>query len=190
MGIQNPSRRRRVHDIFATDHIAGAPRATFPSAACAELFDPEDGMLDMSRYLQDNSYGFLPVPMAITEPAVGYGGAVWSLLHGKGTRDGDNFIPPPITAFGGGGTQNGTWFVGGGHRHTRNNDRIRYLVLLGYANIKLDIYSDGLSSFNKIPLSTRRPAAMAVCKTAVSRRRHADICRRLSGVCENRGFRR
>lgn len=87
-------------------------------AACAELFDPEDGMLDMSRYLQDNPYGFLPVPMAITEPAVG-------------------------------GTQNGTWFVGGGHRHTWNNDRIRYLVLLGYANIKLDIYSDGLSSFNK-----------------------------------------
>lgn len=43
-------------------------------AACAELFDPEDGMLDMSRYLQDNPYGFLPVPMAITEPAVGYGG--------------------------------------------------------------------------------------------------------------------
>jgi hypothetical protein len=70
-------------------------------------------------------------------------------LHGKGTRDGDHFIPPPITAFGGGGTQNGTWFIGGGHRHTWNNDRIRYLVLLGYANIKLDIYSDGLTSFNK-----------------------------------------
>jgi hypothetical protein len=119
-------------------------------AVGADLFDPEDGMLDMSRYLQDNQYGFLPVPVVITEPAVGYGGGLFGLfLHGKGTRDGDHFIPPPITAFGGGGTQNGTWFIGGGHRHTWNNDRIRYLLLLGYANIKLDIYSDGLTSFNK-----------------------------------------
>lgn len=104
-------------------------------AVGADLFDPEDGMLDMSRYLQDNQYGFLPVPVVITEPAVGYGGGLFGLfLHGKGTRDGDHFIPPPITAFGGGGTQNGTWFIGGGHRHTWNNDRIRYLLLLGYAN--------------------------------------------------------
>ncbi|VEB72634.1 Uncharacterised protein [Raoultella ornithinolytica] len=50
-------------------------------AVGADLFDPEDGMLDMSRYLQDNQYGFLPVPVVITEPAVGYGGgAVWSLF--------------------------------------------------------------------------------------------------------------
>ncbi|VFS88890.1 Uncharacterised protein [Raoultella planticola] len=118
------------------------------------------------------------------------GGLFGLFLHGKGTRDGDNFIPPPITAFGGGGTQNGTWFVGGGHRHTWNNDRIRYLVLLGYANIKLDIYSDGLSSFNKntaIHSQTRGYGGLQ--KLLFSRRRHADICRRLSGVCENRGFR-
>lgn len=119
-------------------------------AMAGSLFDPEDGMLDMSHYLQDNQYGFLPVPMVITEPAVGYGGGLFGLfLHGKGTRKGDNFIPPPMTAFGGGATQNGTWFVGGGHRHTWNDDHIRYLVMMGYANIKLDIYGDGLSHFDK-----------------------------------------
>ena len=36
-------------------------------AVGADLFDPEDGMLDMSRYLQDNQYGFLPVPVVITD---------------------------------------------------------------------------------------------------------------------------
>ncbi|XXD09688.1 BamA/TamA family outer membrane protein [Klebsiella sp. R445] len=120
------------------------------SATASSLFDPEDGMVDMSHYLQDNQYGFLPVPMVITEPAVGYGGGLFGLfLHGKGTHKGDNFIPPPMTAFGGGATQNGTWFVGGGHRHTWNDDHIRYLVMMGYANIKLDIYGDGLSHFDQ-----------------------------------------
>lgn len=61
------------------------------------LFDPEDGMLDMSRYLQDNQYGFLPIPVVITEPAVGYGGGLFGLfLHGKGKREDQRFVPPPI----------------------------------------------------------------------------------------------
>ncbi len=33
--------------------------ALAPGASrAAQLFDPEDGMLDMSQYLQDNPYGF------------------------------------------------------------------------------------------------------------------------------------
>lgn len=114
------------------------------------LFDPEDGMLDMSRYLQDNQYGFLPVPVVITEPAVGYGGGLFGLfLHGKGKREGERFVPPPISAFGGGGTQNGTWFVGGGHRHTWQDDHIRYLVAGGYADINLDIYTGDVIGFGR-----------------------------------------
>ncbi|WEF26084.1 BamA/TamA family outer membrane protein [Klebsiella aerogenes] len=123
----------------------------FPGAASAAgLFDPEDGMLDMSDYLQDSPYGFLPVPMVITEPAIGYGGGLFGLfLHGKGTREGDRFIPPAITGFGGGGTQNGTWFVGAAHRHTWDHDRIRYLIGAGYANVNLDIYAGDIAGFNK-----------------------------------------
>ncbi|MEX3019189.1 BamA/TamA family outer membrane protein [Kluyvera sp. STS39-E] len=118
------------------------------SAASAELIDPEDGMVDMSEYLQDNRYGFMPIPMVITEPAVGYGGGLFGLfLHGKGHQVEGRFIPPALSAFGGGGTQNGTWFVGGGHRHTWQDDRIRYLVAGGYANINLDIYSGDIAGF-------------------------------------------
>lgn len=40
-------------------------------AMATGLIDPEDGMVDMSRYLQENPYGFLPIPLVITEPAVG-----------------------------------------------------------------------------------------------------------------------
>ena len=38
------------------------------------FIDEIDGQLDMGEYLAENAYGFLPVPILITEPAVGYGG--------------------------------------------------------------------------------------------------------------------
>ncbi|HAV1831644.1 TPA: BamA/TamA family outer membrane protein [Enterobacter hormaechei subsp. steigerwaltii] len=102
----------------------------------------------MSHYLQNTSFGFLPVPVVITEPAVGYGGGLFGLfLHGQGKQVGNRFIPPSVTAFGGGGTHNGTWFIGGGHRHIWQDDRIRYLVAGGYANINLDIYSGDIAGF-------------------------------------------
>lgn len=118
-------------------------------AEASTLFDPEDGMLDMSRYLQDNPYGFLPVPVVITEPAVGYGGGLFGLfLHGKGKVNNGRYTPPAISAFGGGGTQNGSWFVGGGHRRTWQDDHIRYLVAGGYADINLDIYTGDVAGFD------------------------------------------
>ncbi|HCB0989823.1 TPA: glyceraldehyde-3-phosphate dehydrogenase, partial [Klebsiella variicola subsp. variicola] len=120
-----------------------------PPGDAADLFDAEDSMLDMSQYLAENRYGFLPVPLAITEPAIGYGGGLFGLfLHGKGSREGGQFIPPPLTAFGGAATQNGTWFIGGGHRHTWRHDRIRYLAGAGYANVNLDIYSGDTGGFS------------------------------------------
>lgn len=39
------------------------------------FIDEIDGQLDMGEYLAENAYGFLPVPILITEPAVGYGEA-------------------------------------------------------------------------------------------------------------------
>lgn len=119
-------------------------------ATSAGLIDPEDGMLDMSHNLEDKPYGFLPIPVVITEPAIGYGGGLFGLfLHGKGTQANGRFIPPAMTAFGGGGTENGTWFVGGGHRRTWQEDHIRYLIAGGYADINLDIYSGDVAGFSR-----------------------------------------
>ncbi len=39
----------------------------------ARFFDPHDGQLDLSYFLEDPR-GFLPIPIVVTEPAVGYGG--------------------------------------------------------------------------------------------------------------------
>lgn len=59
---------------------AGADRAACRARHGGGIFDPEDSMLDMSQYLQDNPYGFLPVPLVITEPAVGFGGGLFGLF--------------------------------------------------------------------------------------------------------------
>ena len=53
-----------------TGLMAGAAQADFFQDY---MIDPEDGMLDGSRYLSEVPQGFLPIPMVITEPAVGAG---------------------------------------------------------------------------------------------------------------------
>ena len=46
------------------------------------VIDPEDGALDLSAFLKSPA-GFFPVPIIITEPAVGYGGgAALIFFHG------------------------------------------------------------------------------------------------------------
>ena len=47
------------------------------------FIDEIDGQLDMGEYLAENAYGFLPVPILITEPAVGYGGGFHRYLHAR-----------------------------------------------------------------------------------------------------------
>ena len=72
---------------------------------------PGDGWFDVSGFL-DEKYGFLPLIVPITEPAVGYGavGALAFLDQPLGeARAG--FGRPDITIVGGAGTENGTWGV-------------------------------------------------------------------------------
>ncbi|MBY5991137.1 BamA/TamA family outer membrane protein [Ferrimonas balearica] len=121
-----------------------------------DFSDPVDGRFDMGNYLAENAYGFLPVPILITEPAVGYGFGVAGLFLHESEADkearkaqalssfdgGAQLLPPAATVVGALGTENGTWFVLGGHRRTWGEDKVRYLVGGGYGQVKLDIYSD------------------------------------------------
>ncbi len=48
----------------------------------SQFVDPDDGRFDTSRFLADNAYGFLPLPIIITDPAVDGGlGAVGLFFH-------------------------------------------------------------------------------------------------------------
>ena len=122
--------------LVTTSGIAGMLSDTF--------IDPGDGYLDMSNWLLHKE-GLLPVPIVITEPAVGYGGGLAAVyFHDKpGAQKG---IAPSVSAVVGAATENGTWFVGGGHLGIWAQDNIRYTGGLGTGLVAMDYY--GLSGID------------------------------------------
>lgn len=117
------------------------PLLTVGALSAADLIDPVDGWLDATAFLRER-YGFLPVPIIVTEPAIGYGGGVALAFMDEplGGRDGTKQAPPSITMAMGGGTENGTWFTGGGHMGSYFDDQLRYVAFVGRAHLNLDYY--------------------------------------------------
>lgn len=139
------------------------PLAFLPSAANASWFgdnftDSSDGYLDMSQWLA-SKHGFLPVPIIITEPAIGNGGGIaLTYFHGQFTaKQASNGItrriPPSISSIAGGKTTNGTYFIGGGHLGIWQEDNIRYTGFAGNASINLEYSGLGDHEFEQSPLS-------------------------------------
>ncbi|MGZ9899787.1 BamA/TamA family outer membrane protein [Shewanella gaetbuli] len=136
--------------------LAALPVLIVCQVNATSFTDPIDGKFDMGDYLAENAYGFLPVPILLTEPALGVGGGVAGVfLHESEAEKqhrkqlamesldgGASLITPAITIVGGGGTENGTWFGFGAHRQSFLQDRIRYTGLLAYGNAELEIYND------------------------------------------------
>lgn len=132
--------------------------APAPADAAAEeggtqhLFrDQEDGRFDMSNWLLDR-HGFLPVPIIITDPAVGYGGGVaLTFFHrpqgSPASRTGADgkpqMIAPNIVGAMGMKTENGSQAYGaGGMLHFRE-DSWRYKGGVAKADMNLDFYTSG-----------------------------------------------
>jgi len=121
----------------------------FPLAASAADPAPEDaeaGGFDAGDFLL-NRKGVLPVPMVITEPAVGYGGGVMLLYFSEPdgaeqstTRPDGKDVPPNVTGVGGGLTENGSRGGGLFHFHTWGGDKYRYLGALVSGRVNLDYY--------------------------------------------------
>jgi hypothetical protein len=108
--------------------------------------DANDGAFDLSEHLLQHR-GFLPMPILITEPAVGYGLGLAAVYfdesiasRNKQSENADRFAPPNITAVGGFKTENGSWGGGGGTFRTWDNDRFRYLGGVGKVDLNLDFY--------------------------------------------------
>src|SRR5262245_51747368 len=104
--------------LLATAVVLGAAsplRAADDDAAApgtSRFQDPEDGRLDVSGFL-DTAYGFVPLLVPITEPAVGYGAAAAVVfVHGAPPAPGEEFVRPTISAVGALRTENNTrgWF--------------------------------------------------------------------------------
>jgi len=132
--------------------------------------DPDDGRLDASNFLADNAYGFLPVPIIITDPAVEGGlGLAGLFFHEtdeqkekrlealKTSDDGAKFLlTPSVSVVAGAVTGNDSWFAGGGHMGFFKQGRIRYTGGGGYGDVNLDFFGFGEIEMNQpIELNTK-----------------------------------
>lgn len=110
--------------------------------------DPTNGELDASSWLLERK-GFLPVPIIVTEPAVGYGGGLAILFFNESPREraeaaqGGRRAPPDVFGFAAAATKNGTKAAGAGGMFSFDGDRWRYRGGVGKANINLDFYGVG-----------------------------------------------
>lgn len=113
----------------------------FESAQANVFIDPEDGYLDASRWLFERQ-GFIPVPIIITEPAVGVGGGFALVFMDKNKdkpRPG-RFSPPTIKGIGAFGTDNQSWGAFGFYVKNWDEDRWRYMGALAYLSLNLSFY--------------------------------------------------
>jgi outer membrane protein assembly factor BamA len=104
---------------------------------------PEDGWFDVSGFL-DEKYGFLPIAMPITEPAVGYGvGGGLTFLSSPLGKAEAGYGRPSISAVGGFGTENGSWGVFAGDIRYWLDDRLQTVAAFMYGSVNLDFYGVG-----------------------------------------------
>jgi hypothetical protein len=145
-GAQTVPEPPRQPDAISQEAPPEAPRE-----GRAKFFDPEDGQLDLSYFLE-NPRGFLPIPIVVTEPAVGYGGGGAGMFLRPRREAGDEgWARPNISAAGAFATQNGTWGAFAGDSSRWLDGRLRTLIGAGTGLVNLDFYGLGpeRSSFDQ-----------------------------------------
>src|SRR5262245_18666508 len=102
--------------------------------------DPEDGAFDLSSFLATPKR-FMPIPLVVTEPAIGYGGGLAGMFIRPRKQAGEEgFARPNISAAGGIYTENGTWMAFAGDSSHWLDDRLQTLAAVGGGRLNLDFY--------------------------------------------------
>jgi len=108
------------------------------------LKDTLDGRFDASVMI-DNTKGFIPIPLIVTEAALGGFGMglapVYISPQQKPIGDKD-YIAPAVTAAFGAYTANKSWFTGIYRKEVIAKYGLKYRVFLGYVDYNLSYYQD------------------------------------------------
>ncbi len=136
LGVITPASAQAV-----SDKASGQIPASQPTES--KIFSSEDGWLDISGFV-DQAYGFVPLVIPITEPAVGFGGVgALAFIDKQQQNDKAGFGRPNLTVIGGLKTENGTnGLMVGDVRHWLD-DRVQTLVGIMRASINLDFQGIG-----------------------------------------------
>lgn len=126
--------------VLAAALLAGSAQAQ-EAPLRSRFVDPEDGWFDVTAFL-DTAYGFLPVVVPITDPAVGYG-AVGALAFIDRDPQAAAQVRPNIGVAGGLATENGSrgWFAG--HLGTWREGRLRTLAAYADMDVNLEFFGFG-----------------------------------------------
>jgi hypothetical protein len=128
--------------LHAADEAPAGSAKTPAQKDEVRLFDA-DGWLDASQFL-DTAYGFLPMIVPITEPAVGYGAAgALVFIDREGAGQWGERTRPNIAAIGGLGTENGTRGMFAGHLGTWRGGKLRTLAAVADADVNLEFFGFG-----------------------------------------------
>jgi len=141
--------RRAGAALALASALATTPATGHAAGWFDQLKDPDDGEFDLSDWLLDRK-GFLPVPIVITEPAVGFGGGVMATFFRESIREAASrttedgrLTPPDIYAIGGAATENGTWMGMAGGMVTFGDGRYRWRGGIMRTSVTLDFYGIG-----------------------------------------------
>ncbi|MFW0776176.1 MAG: BamA/TamA family outer membrane protein [Rickettsiales bacterium] len=107
-----------------------------------DFFTGDDGRFDVSGFL-DQAYGFLPMVMPITEPAIGYGLAGGVMFISDPLGEATEIDRPNITIVGGMATENGTEGLAVADIRYWAEGRLQTMVGYFDASINLDFYGIG-----------------------------------------------
>ncbi len=108
--------------------------------------DPADGALDLSHFLA-TPRRFMPIPLVVTEPAVGYGGGLAAMfIRPRKAAGSEGYARPNMSIVAGIATENGTWAAFAGDSSHWLDDRVQTLAGGGTGQINLDFFGLGDSS--------------------------------------------
>ena len=141
---------------------AGAPFVSAQEKVAEEpVEEPKSG--DEKAEKEKKGPSFIPIPIFITEPAIGYGlGAAIGYFHKKkhetekargsmapaftedsaGKAGKGQKVPPTVSGVAAAYTEKGTWGAGIAHSASWSKDKIRYKGALGFAHIVSTFYFD------------------------------------------------
>lgn len=132
--------------MFGTGSVAAEAEAAEDASAGGKnsrLFDPVDGKFDVSGFL-DTAYGFVPLLVPITEPAVGYGAVAALVFIDQHEREvGEKYVRPNIAVAGGMRTENGTEGLFAAHLGTWKEGDLRTIAGIADMDVNLEFYGLG-----------------------------------------------
>ena len=131
----------------AAQTSAETPVESTSAPSPSKFRSADDGWLDVSGFL-DEKYGFLPLAIPITEPAVGYGAAVGLAFISSPLGEArEGYGRPDISLAGGLGTENGSWGLMLGDVRHWFGDRLETQVGIMHLSANLDFHGIGQDAF-------------------------------------------